>query len=291
MTGGLQLAETKAVAKATPKAPARRGSSAAATELRRLKTYIINQDKLRTFVRKSLKEGVDYGPAYEGSDKLAIYKAGCESVYIYLGLIPKPFPDLVSSAMAGNPPQVHFTVVYLIPIGKLDMLHKRIKEYGVADREVAYEELSISTGRGAADIREGQVKNHNVAVKKARIRALKDAILGLGLSGQFVQDMGDDDSVEYTVPPPEPRATNGQRDVTPEPKANGNKLQQVSDLYEDICQTLQNNPYKDAFRKNMEAAAERHFQAKSLSGLQSVAATIKAVKNQMKGAASGKRSS
>lgn len=153
-----------------------------------LKNYITLQKRLMSFVKDNLREGIDYGPTWPGDEKKNILIAGCEKVVLWLKLVERIFPDVDSFAMLGSPEKTVCYVDYLVRYQDVPQVDKLIKKYGIENEEMVYRMLSITTGRGAATVDGTTVKDPNVAVKKARIRAKKDAVLSLGLHNEFTQD-------------------------------------------------------------------------------------------------------
>ena len=200
------VTKDKALVKAKPKTPTRRKRKTP-TELGKqllkdLRGYVIDQKALLTFIKDSLVENVDYGYSWEGAAKKNIYKAGCEKVRIFMRCLDKPFLDKTAWEMMGSPANTMPYVVYLVPMSRMKIVHQYIKEYGVENEELAWRENSVSIGRGAASTAEGRVvKDANVMLKKGKKRAFMDAILNLGLSGEFEVPLEDDENGELEEHP------------------------------------------------------------------------------------------
>jgi len=160
-----------------------------------LNDFINRQKALMEFTKKQLTENVDYGPAWEGDTKKNIYKAGCEKMKNWLQLKIGLFPDIVSWKMLGEDNKTVCYSCYLIRMKDVPLLHEIIVSFKKLDfdeaEEMAWREIAICWGKGAATVNGTTVKDRNVAVKKARIRSFKDATLELGLSNEFTQDAAD----------------------------------------------------------------------------------------------------
>ncbi len=128
----MKKTDETAIVKAKPK-PLTKRRKKTPTELGRkllrdLRGYIIDQKMLLTFIKDSLIEGVDYGYSWEGAKKKNIYKAGCEKVRIYMRCLDKPFVDFDTFKMMGSPASTLFFVVYLVPLARMEVVHKNIRE-------------------------------------------------------------------------------------------------------------------------------------------------------------------
>ena len=160
-----------------------------------LDDFIQRQKALMEFTKKQLTENVDYGPAWEADTKKNIYKAGCEKMKNWLQLKIGLFPDMVSWKMLGEDSKTVCYSCYLIRMQDVPLLHEIIISFKKLNfdeaEEMAWREIAICWGKGAATVNGTTVKDRNVAMKKARIRSFKDATLELGLSNEFTQDAGD----------------------------------------------------------------------------------------------------
>ena len=183
-----------------------------------LDAFINRQKTLMEFTKKQLTENVDYGPAWEGDTKKNIYKAGCEKMKNWLQLKIGLFPDMASWKMLGEDNKTVCFSCYLIRMKDVPLLHEIIVSFKKLDfdeaEEIAWREIAICWGKGAATVNGTTVKDRNVAVKKARIRSFKDATLELGLSNEFTQDAADYEEGggegmpegERPTAPPKPKA-------------------------------------------------------------------------------------
>ena len=161
------------------------------TALADLKQFVATRNEMMDFVKSQLKEGRDYGKQFRGDTKKNILKPGCEKITGWLNLMVKPFPDTASWEMIGKTEGTIFFTTYLISRQNLATLHELIKDLGTENEEMAYRELAVAIGKGAASTTEGKIKDANTCVKKAKIRSYKDAVLSLGLSEEFTQDAED----------------------------------------------------------------------------------------------------
>ena len=270
------VTKDKALVKAKPKTPTRRKRKTP-TELGRLllkdlRGYIIDQKMLLTFIKDSLVEGVDYGYSWEGAKKKNIYKAGCEKVRIYSRCLDKPFVDYPTWEMIGKPANTLFFIVYLVPMARMEIVHKYIKEYGVENEELAWRENSVSIGRGAASTSEGKVKDANTCVKKGKKRAFMDAILNLGLSGEFEAppedgDNGQEEEQPRALPeekeeiPPEKTAAAARQDKLNEKEES---MERLKSLGKEIRKLIIDNTVDDGGPYSAKAAEFLYNQVKAL---------------------------
>ncbi len=266
----------KALVKAAPKSPTKRKrktpTELGRTLLRDLRGYIIDQKMLLSFIKESLVEGVDYGYSWEGAKKKNIYKAGCEKVRIYSRCLDKPFVDYPTWEMIGKPANTLFFIVYLVPMARMEIVHKYIKEYGVENEELAWRENSVSIGRGAASTQEGKVKDANTCVKKGKKRAFMDAILNLGLSGEFEAPPEDDENGEpeehpRALPeepeeaPPEETAAAAKQDETSKKEE---QTKQLKAMGKEIRKLVLDNTVDDGGPYSAKGAEFLYHQALSL---------------------------
>jgi len=191
-----------------------------------LDDFINRQKTLMEFTKKQLTENVDYGPAWEGDTKKNIYKAGCEKMKNWLQLKIGLFPDMASWKMLGEDAKTVCYTCYLICMKDVPLLHEIIVSYKKLNfdeaEEMAWREIAICWGKGAATVNGTTVKDRNVAVKKARIRSFKDATLELGLSNEFTQDTADYEEGsgeglpegERPTAPPKPKAQPPKKEKT-----------------------------------------------------------------------------
>ena len=183
-----------------------------------LDNFISRQKTLMEFTKKQLTENLDYGPAWEGDTKKNIYKAGCEKMKNWLQLKIGLFSDMPSWKMLGEDSKTVCYTCYLIRMKDVPLLHEVIISFKKLDfddaEEMAWREIAICWGKGAATVNGTTVKDRNVAVKKARIRSFKDATLELGLSNEFTQDAADYEEGTGEGLPEGERVT-----PTPKPKA------------------------------------------------------------------------
>ncbi len=194
-----------------------------------LDEFINRQKTLMEFTKKQLTENVDYGPAWEGDTKKNIYKAGCEKMKNWLQLKIGLYPDMASWKMLGEDTKTVCYSCYLIRMKDVPLLHEIIVSFKKLDfdeaEEMAWREIAICWGKGAATVNGTTVKDRNVAVKKARIRSFKDATLELGLSNEFTQDVADYEEGSGEGLP------EGERPVTPpKPKAEPFKKQKEKSI-------------------------------------------------------------
>lgn len=125
---------------------------------------------LENYIAKNLKKDVDYGviPGSR-SGKKCLLKPGAEKFCSLLQLRAEFHPDLESLSMLGEEKGV---VAYLCRLIHIASGHR------------------VSEGRGACSLAERQ-GNYNTTVKIAEKRAQIDAVLRLGLSDSFTQDLED----------------------------------------------------------------------------------------------------
>jgi len=163
-----------------------------------LNRFITMRKKMMGFVKRNLKEDIDYGKQYPGDKKKNILKPGCEKVTTWLKLTRRIFPDWDSWRMLGEDQTTVCMTMYLVCEEMGEVLRDLVMQFGVENEELCYRMLAVATGKGAASVTEKVVETRNVAVKKCKIRTFKDATLSLGLSGEFTQDMGNDNDDNYT---------------------------------------------------------------------------------------------
>lgn len=150
-----------------------------------------NRELLKEYISEQLVEGTDYGKIHIFKDcpnhktphlqkdcpsfhfsKNCMFKPGAEKFCDLLNLLPTFEPDTETIAM----------------------LPDEIKKQGIiALKCILYSKINgkkISEGRGACSLPE-KSNNVNISTKIAEKRAKVDAVLGLGLSDTFTQDLED----------------------------------------------------------------------------------------------------
>jgi hypothetical protein len=135
------------------------------------------RDLLKTYISKGLTSGVDYG-IIKG-DKPCLLKPGAEKFCSLLDLQPKFSADPETAAML---PDEMRNGLFLF---KCELVHRKTGQ-------------TVSEGRGCCGVKEksGMI---NTALKIAEKRAQVDAVLRMGLSDVFTQDL---DDMEQPPPPP-----------------------------------------------------------------------------------------
>lgn len=132
------------------------------------------RELLKEFIKDGLTEGQDYGKIKIGGrdSKPTLFKSGAEKFNSLLELV------------------AHFTT----DNETRDQLPTAIKEQGVFCYDCVLKRKStgefIAQGKGACTIKEKR-NDVNVAIKIAKKRSLLDAVLGIGLSDTFTQDLDD----------------------------------------------------------------------------------------------------
>jgi len=154
-----------------------------------LQRYQDTRKRVLDFVKGELKEGVDYGAAYEGSKKPSLLKPGAEKICMLLQIEPVFVPDHDTWTMLGSVAGCVNLVCYLLTGERKLQALKLIKEMGKENEATIFKMLAISEGRGAGTIKERSNMNANSLIKIVEKRALVDAVLRVaGLSEMYTQD-------------------------------------------------------------------------------------------------------
>lgn len=125
------------------------------------------QQVLDTFIKKHLRDGVDYGASFPGSTKPSLLKAGAEKVIGLFNLRAQFKKDEETLSMINIPGTVAF---------KCELVNR-------ASNEI------VGEGRGVAHPKEKTSWNANTQVKICEKRAMVDAVLQtFGLSSRYTQD-------------------------------------------------------------------------------------------------------
>jgi hypothetical protein len=175
--------------------------------------------------------------------------------------------------MLGSPAKTVCYVDYLIRYQDIPQADKLIKKYGIENEEMVYRMLSITSGRGAATVNGTTVADANVAVKKGRIRAKKDAVLSLGLHNEFTQDAedyGDGSDSESNV---DVQTTKAKKE---KPKTTKKGLEK---LKEDCLQEIENGAFPAKQEKSLQEHTEELFKNKNDTALD---AFLKSIVRQAK---------
>jgi hypothetical protein len=275
ITPGKQVVELVPEKKAVKKkAPAKKKTTAIAKKddnVTALESYVKKRKSVMSFVKKEMREGIDYGEQYAGADKKSILIAGCEKVTNWLELKPKYFPDHGAWTMLGSADGVILFTCYLIWAKNIPLMDKKIKSFGVENEEMVYRMYAETTGKGGASMREKKIFDENVCIKKAKIRATKDAVLALGLHDEFGQDyeLYEDDiesngDKKYTEPK--------RKSATPT-EAKGEK-KEVVELRDAIVKTLRASKLPDAQRRKLYEKAEELLQNQNEIALEALKTSI-----------------
>lgn len=130
------------------------------------------QQLLDKFIKENLREGVDYGFAYDKAKKYTLLKPGAEKVCLLFNMeatyeVDKEIMELLPDAKAKD------TICFVCNL--------RNRKTGNL----------VGQGRGSATISETYGQKVNNTIKIAQKRAKIDAVLNTaGLSDRFTQDMG-----------------------------------------------------------------------------------------------------
>jgi len=154
-----------------------------------LEEYHADRTKVLEFVKKELKEGIDYGEAYKGAGKPSLLKPGAEKVCILLQIEPVFFADRDTWTMMGKQSGHVNLVCYLLNQERKLRALKELKELGKDNEATIFKTCAIAEGRGAGSLSENTATNDNSLIKKVEKRALVDAVLRVaGLSEMYTQD-------------------------------------------------------------------------------------------------------
>lgn len=130
------------------------------------------QKLLDKFIKENLREGVDYGQAYENAKKLTLLKPGAEKVCLLFNM--ESMYELDKEIMEMLPENKKKDTICFI-------CNLRNRKTGNI----------VGQGRGSATISETYGQKVNNTIKIAQKRAKIDAVLNTaGLSDRFTQDMG-----------------------------------------------------------------------------------------------------
>ena len=196
-----------------------------------LKTEAEKRKLIQSYIKKQLIEGVDYGPIVIGGQKSkpTLFKPGAEKFCSLLHLRPRFEKD--SETLEMLPESILNTGVIAL---KCELIHEDTGKI-------------IAEGRGACTVQErkGQL---NTAIKIAEKRAQLDAVLRIGLSDTFTQDLEDMQEVKQT---------NGKNELN-EMKIEINNLVKKHKLILTTKQksTLSGNNFNDVFSLVQEVNRE-----------------------------------
>jgi hypothetical protein len=154
-----------------------------------LQAYQDTRKQVLSFVKDELKEGTDYGAAYEGSKKPSLLKPGAEKICMLLQMEPVFIPDHDTWTMLGGIAGCVNLVCYLLTSDRKMRALKLIQDMGKENEATIFKMLAISEGRGAGTIKERSNMNANSLIKIVEKRSLVDAVLRVaGLSEMYTQD-------------------------------------------------------------------------------------------------------
>ncbi len=251
-----------------------------------LEKYIEQRQNILKFVHDSLVKDQDYGFTHSKAKKQEIWKSGCEKVIGWLQLAtPKFFQDAEAWEMLGKPTGTVMLRCYLIRQANMPKVLADMKKHGLEYEELFYRQYAEAEGRGAASLDGKTIFDANACIKKCEIRCQKDAVLRLGLSGEFGQDEAeyaarreaaqkDIDRVEGTYE--EPRRT-----IKPEEKANAETVEPVKNgselekLGKEAHRILDSGKINSApMAKKFREIVERNIKNENVAGLKGAINTM-----------------
>jgi len=226
-----------------------------------LEEYHADRTKVLEFVKKELKEGIDYGEAYKGAGKPSLLKPGAEKVCILLQIEPVFFADRDTWTMMGKQSGHINLVCYLLNQERKLRALKELKELGKDNEVTIFKTCAIAEGRGAGSLSENTATNDNSMIKKVEKRALVDAVLRVaGLSEMYTQDGEDTPAVTPgATPGATPEAT---PEVKPPPSSSASgHSKEWRDLYDAMCVMMNDNDWHGMVGRNDLDSIKAHLES------------------------------
>ena len=226
-----------------------------------LEQYHAYRNKVLAFVKQELREGVDYGEAYEGVGKPSLKKPGAEKVCILLQIEPVFFADRDTWTMMGKQAGHVNLVCYLLNQERKLRALKELKELGKDNEATIFKTCAIAEGRGAGYITEKKTTNDNNLIKIVEKRSLVDAVLRVaGLSEMYTQDGEDTPAVTPgATPGATPEAT---PEVKPPPSSSASgHSKEWRDLYDAMCVMMNDNDWHGMVGRNDLDSIKAHLES------------------------------